>query len=172
VGNWCICLPSTHTWCCSRSTPPPQRGTGRPSRLPAPRATPATPTPCWTCCYVIANSCAPCGRIPWQPVCCNFLVEERRQTVDEKTRANLRLTDCLKLYFPQVLRWFDDVTSPLVGDLLQRWPTLEQLQRVHRHVAQVFSRAQLPQRGKERGTHRGHPTSNLGHARRWGRRVC
>ena len=61
----------------------------------------------------------------------HFLVEERRQTVDEKTRANLRLTDCLKLYFPQILRWFDDVTSPLVGDLLQRWPTLEQLQRAH-----------------------------------------
>ena len=61
----------------------------------------------------------------------HFLVEERRQTVDEKTRANLRLTDCLKLYFPQVLRWFDDVTSPLVGDLLERWPTLEQLQRAH-----------------------------------------
>ena len=49
-----------------------------------------------------------------------------------KRRApNLRLTDCLKLYFPQMLRWFDDVTSPLVGDLLERWPTLEQLQRVH-----------------------------------------
>jgi len=61
----------------------------------------------------------------------HFLVEERRQTVDEKTRANLRLTDCLKLYFPQVLQWFDDVTSPLVGDLLERWPTLEQLQRAH-----------------------------------------
>ena len=53
----------------------------------------------------------------------HFLVEERRQTVDERTRANLRLTDCLKLYFPQVLRWFDDVTSPVVGDLLERWPT-------------------------------------------------
>jgi hypothetical protein len=45
--------------------------------------------------------------------------------------VNLRLTDCLKLYFPQVLRWFDDVTSPLVGDLMERWPTLEQLQRAH-----------------------------------------
>ena len=51
----------------------------------------------------------------------NKLIEDA--TVDEKTRANLRLTDCLKLYFPQVLRWFDDVTSPLVGDLLERWPT-------------------------------------------------
>jgi transposase len=60
-----------------------------------------------------------------------FLVEERRQTVDEKTRESNRLTACLKLYFPQVLNWFDDVTSPLVGDLLERWPTLQQLQRAH-----------------------------------------
>jgi len=38
--------------------------------LPAPRATPATPIPYWICCCVIANGCAPCGRIPWKPVCC------------------------------------------------------------------------------------------------------
>ncbi len=68
----------------------------------------------------------------------HFLVEERRQTVDEKTRTNLRLIDCLKLYFPQVLRWFDDVTSPLVGDLLERWPTLEQLQRAHPGTLRKF----------------------------------
>jgi len=61
----------------------------------------------------------------------HFLVEERRQTVDEKTRESNRLTACLKLYFPQILNWFDDVTSPLVGDLLERWPTLQQLQRAH-----------------------------------------
>src|SRR5262252_7753605 len=57
-----------------------------------------------------------------------FLVEQRRGTVDEKTRQSNRLTDCLKLYFPQILRWFDDVAGPLVGDLLERWPGLEQLQ--------------------------------------------
>jgi len=61
----------------------------------------------------------------------HFLVEERRQVVDEKTRQSNRLTDCLKLYFPQILRWFPDVTSPLVGALLERWPTLEQLQHAH-----------------------------------------
>jgi transposase len=60
-----------------------------------------------------------------------FLVEERRRTVDERTRQSNRLTDCLKLYFPQVLQWFDDLASPLVGDLLERWPDLEQLQRAH-----------------------------------------
>src|SRR4030095_516049 len=60
-----------------------------------------------------------------------FLVEARRRTVDEATRQSNRLTDCLKLYFPQIRRWFGDVASPLVGDLLKRWPTLDELQRAH-----------------------------------------
>ncbi len=68
----------------------------------------------------------------------HFLVEERRQTVDEKTRESNRLTDCLKLYFPQLLQWFDDVTSPLVGDLLERWPNLQQLQRAHPGTLRKF----------------------------------
>jgi hypothetical protein len=68
----------------------------------------------------------------------HFLVEERRQTVDEKTRQNNRLTACLKLYFPQILQWFDDVTSPLVGDLLQRWPDLEHLQHAHPGTLRKF----------------------------------
>lgn len=60
-----------------------------------------------------------------------FLVEERRQMVDEKTRFSNRLKACLKMYFPQVVRWFDDVSTPMVGDLLERWPRLESLQRAH-----------------------------------------
>ena len=68
----------------------------------------------------------------------HFLVEERRRNVDEKTRQNNRLKACLKLYFPQILRWFDDVTTPLVGDLLERWPTLEQLRRAHPGTLRKF----------------------------------
>ena len=68
----------------------------------------------------------------------HFLVEERRQTVDDKTRESNRLTGCLKLYFPQILQWFDDVTSPLVGDLLERWPNLQQLQRAHPGTLRKF----------------------------------
>jgi transposase len=68
----------------------------------------------------------------------HFLVEERRQAVDEKTRQNNRLTACLKLYFPQILQWFDDVTSPLVGELLERWPDLQQLQRAHPGTLRKF----------------------------------
>jgi transposase len=58
-----------------------------------------------------------------------FLVEERRKLVHETTRQSNRLTATLKLYFPQVLDWFGEVDSPLVGALLRRWPTLEPLQK-------------------------------------------
>jgi len=67
-----------------------------------------------------------------------FLVEERRRAVNEKTRQSNRLTDCLKLYFPQILRWFDDVGTPVVGDLLERWPTLEELRRAHPGTLRKF----------------------------------
>ncbi len=82
-------------------------------------------------------------------------VEERRQTVDQRTRAAQRLTDCLKLYFPQILQWFDDVASPLVGDLLERWPTLEQLQRAHPGTLRKFfqqHRCRSQERTEERIT--------------------
>jgi transposase len=60
-----------------------------------------------------------------------FLVEERRRAVDEKTRQSNRLKECLKRYFPQLPRWFEDVTTTLVEALLERWPNLEELQRAH-----------------------------------------
>ncbi len=67
-----------------------------------------------------------------------FLVEERRTAVDEKTRQGNRLTACLKLYFPQLLHWVDDVAGPLVGALLTRWPSLEELQRSHPGTLRKF----------------------------------
>lgn len=66
------------------------------------------------------------------------LVEQRRLMVNEKTRQSNRLTACLKLYFPQALKWFDDVTSPLVGALLEQWPDLEKLQRAHDGTLRKF----------------------------------
>lgn len=79
----------------------------------------------------------------------HFLVEERRRTVDEKTRQNNRLTDCLKLYFPQVLEWFGNVSSPVVGALLERWGSLEELQRQHPGTLRKFFH-QHNCRGEER----------------------
>ena len=66
------------------------------------------------------------------------LVEQRRLMVHEKTRQSNRLTACLKMYFPQILKWFDDVTAPLVGELLKRWPTLQDLQRSHPGTLKKF----------------------------------
>jgi transposase len=58
-----------------------------------------------------------------------LFVEQRRTLVDERTRFTNRLTSQLKVHFPQILEWFDAIHSPLVGDLLERWPTLQQLQK-------------------------------------------
>src|SRR5207237_9550570 len=58
------------------------------------------------------------------------LVEERRKLVEEKTAQLNRLTGYLKVYFPQMLEWFAKLDSKLVCDFLERWPSLEELQKV------------------------------------------
>src|SRR5215510_11792003 len=58
------------------------------------------------------------------------LVEARRKLVDEKTAQTNRLTGHLKIYFPQMLDWFERLDTELVCALLERWPKLEELQKV------------------------------------------
>lgn len=60
-----------------------------------------------------------------------LLAEQRRRMVAEKTRCSQRLRASLKGYFPQILVWFDDVSMPLVGALLEKWGTLPELQHSH-----------------------------------------
>jgi transposase len=67
-----------------------------------------------------------------------FLTEERRQLVDQQTAESQRLTNWLKQIFPQMLVWFDDLTTPMVGDLLLRWPTLQQVQKASPKVLLKF----------------------------------
>src|SRR5215475_14456245 len=62
------------------------------------------------------------------------LVEERRKLVDEKTAQINRLTDHLKVYFPQMLDWFGRLDSELVCALL------EQLQKVSPASLRAFFR--------------------------------
>ena len=71
-----------------------------------------------------------------------FLAEDRRRTVDEKTRQVLRLQDCLKQYFPQILQWFDKVDTPLVAALLDRWPDLQHLRKAHPGTLRRFFQEQ------------------------------
>lgn len=68
------------------------------------------------------------------------LVEERRKLVDERTAQSNRLEAYLKIYFPQIPRWFEDIASPLVCDLLERWPTLEALQKARPKTVRDFFR--------------------------------
>lgn len=68
------------------------------------------------------------------------LVEERRKLVDEKTAQSNRLTAYLKIYFPQMLDWFENLDTGLVCALLEHWPTLEELQKVPPAKLRTFLR--------------------------------
>jgi transposase len=67
-----------------------------------------------------------------------FLVETRRKFVSDKTRYSNRLTAYLKMYFPQVLGWFSEVTSPIAGDFLERWPSLQKAQKARPETLRKF----------------------------------
>ena len=74
-----------------------------------------------------------------------FLVEARREGVDDRTRYVNRLTAQLKMFFPQLLEWFDDVDSVIVNQLLRKWPTLEQLQQAKpSRVAEFLRKHRVP----------------------------
>lgn len=67
-----------------------------------------------------------------------FLVEERRKLVEERIRFTQRLCAHLKLYFPQVLNWFCDMSSKIAEDFLERWPTVQELQKARTATLQRF----------------------------------
>lgn len=60
-----------------------------------------------------------------------FLTEHRRGLVQQKVRIVQQLTDCLAQYFPQFRAWFGPLDTPLAAAVLERWPTLQQLQHSH-----------------------------------------
>lgn len=67
-----------------------------------------------------------------------FLVEDRRRLVDQRTRCLQQLTQRLKLYFPQVLTWFGSADSVLLWKVLEQWPDLEALRKVSRGRLKSF----------------------------------
>jgi transposase len=69
-----------------------------------------------------------------------FQVENRRKLVDERTALSNKLKDTLKIYYPQIVRWFEDVTTELVRELLTRWPSLQVLQTARRATLEKFLR--------------------------------
>lgn len=81
---------------------------------------------------------------PWQPDDTSTrqigeLVELRRKLVEQRKRLVSQLSGSLKLYFPQAEEWAPrKLYHPLMLDLLRRWPTLQQLQRVHPKTLRRF----------------------------------
>lgn len=67
-----------------------------------------------------------------------FLAEERRKLVNRHTSEVQRLIGWLKQVFPQIVHWFDDPASVMVGSLLRRWPTLQALQKASPKVLLKF----------------------------------
>src|SRR5262249_61896029 len=59
-----------------------------------------------------------------------MLVAEGHKLVEEKNEQINRLTSHLKIYFPQMLEWFDRLDREAACALLERWSTLEELQKV------------------------------------------
>jgi len=75
------------------------------------------------------------------------LVEERRKLMAEKTAQGNRLTSYLKIYFPQMVEWFEKLDTVLVCAVLERWPTLEELQKVSAEELRRFFRQHHCHRG-------------------------
>jgi transposase len=70
-----------------------------------------------------------------------YLVEHRRRVVGDRTRTSNRMTALLKLYFPQVLGWFDEVGTDIVCDFLLQWPSLEEARRARPTTLEKFFRS-------------------------------
>jgi transposase len=67
-----------------------------------------------------------------------MLVESRRKFVDMRTGLSNSLTAQLKLYFPQALDWVSNIDSPMGCDLLQRWPSLPEIQQARPETLRSF----------------------------------
>jgi transposase len=67
-----------------------------------------------------------------------YLVEQRRQLVDDRVRLSNRLTNALKHYYPQPLEWFQEHDTQLFLDFLGRWPTLTQAKRARKSTLEKF----------------------------------
>jgi len=67
------------------------------------------------------------------------LVEERRKLVDEKTAQINRLTDHLKVYFPQMLEWFGRLDSDVVCAYWSGGQRSRSYKRLRRRVCALSS---------------------------------
>jgi len=67
-----------------------------------------------------------------------LLTEDRRELVDQRTQHVQRVTDRLKTYYPQALRWAGALITAQACDLLERWPTLQAIQSARPSAIRAF----------------------------------
>jgi transposase len=68
-----------------------------------------------------------------------LLVEARRKLVGDQVRLHNRLESALKSYFPQALELAgEDLTTPMACAFIQKWSTLESVQKVNDKVLRAF----------------------------------
>ena len=68
-----------------------------------------------------------------------LLVEDRRKTLDLRTKLSNKLTAALKGYFPQALELIGTkVASPMACDFLQRWTSLGAIKKCRRPTIETF----------------------------------
>jgi transposase len=70
-----------------------------------------------------------------------LLNEHRRHLVDDRTALTNRLTTLLKGYFPEALRWAEDLRTPLAWDFLAQFPSLQRAQQASRLAVRKVYRA-------------------------------
>ena len=58
------------------------------------------------------------------------LCADRRRTVEQRKEVTNRLMACLKSYYPQALKLFDDLHAELACTFLAKWPEIETLMSV------------------------------------------
>lgn len=79
----------------------------------------------------------------WRPEspevrCVRMLCEERRKLVDLRTELTNRLGANLKNYFPQALAWAGLLKETVACDFLDRWPSLQELQKAKPVIIRKF----------------------------------
>lgn len=67
-----------------------------------------------------------------------LLTEDRRELVDQRTQHVQRVTDRLKTYYPQALRWAGALTTAQACEFLERWPTLQAIQKARPSAIRAF----------------------------------
>jgi len=83
---------------------------------------------------------------PWWPQSARMrtlaqLVQHRRTLVADRVRTTNRLTAALKLYYPQVLDWFEDKATLVFCEFLEKWPTLAAAKRARKSSLERFFHA-------------------------------